>query len=425
MFVDYELALKKAINRLREVLGDSAENPHFIETAPRRGYRFIGALIPPEPTQDNPSDIGEHHVLLPVHGTTNIGRRSVFTQWRILTAVLVLLVGGAAAWLVPRWLHPLAEFKQRRLTANSQELPVIGGVISPSGQYLAFADKTGLYLQQIANGETHILSLPPGFNAVPVAWYPDNSHILARWVEGPKSSRSLWQIPIMGGAPRKLTENGGYASVSRDGSQIAFLRGDNPNQELWVMHGNGEDPRRVAVATPNSSFGEPAWSPDGNRIAFVIETLEPGQWGSTMNIAMLGLGSGQQKIIVSPPATNPDLDVTAQLGPALVWTADNHLIYAVTEPRPNQTDLNLWQVPLDSRGRVTGRALRLTHTPGGVWYLSASANTTRIAYTKSSLAQSVYISSCAQRVPTLAPPNASRSTNGETCPLRGPPTARQ
>jgi len=48
-FVDYELALKKAVNRLREVLGDSAESPHFIETIPRRGYRFIGAITPPSP----------------------------------------------------------------------------------------------------------------------------------------------------------------------------------------------------------------------------------------------------------------------------------------------------------------------------------------------------------------------------------------
>jgi TolB-like protein/DNA-binding winged helix-turn-helix (wHTH) protein len=43
-FVDYELALKKAINRLREVLGDSAESPHFIETVPRRGYRFLSTV---------------------------------------------------------------------------------------------------------------------------------------------------------------------------------------------------------------------------------------------------------------------------------------------------------------------------------------------------------------------------------------------
>jgi TolB-like protein/DNA-binding winged helix-turn-helix (wHTH) protein/Tfp pilus assembly protein PilF len=48
-FVDYELALKKAVNRLREVLGDSADSPHFIETVPRRGYRFLGTLEAVEP----------------------------------------------------------------------------------------------------------------------------------------------------------------------------------------------------------------------------------------------------------------------------------------------------------------------------------------------------------------------------------------
>jgi TolB-like protein/DNA-binding winged helix-turn-helix (wHTH) protein len=40
-FVDYDLALKKAINRLREVLGDSADTPRYIETVPRQGYRFL------------------------------------------------------------------------------------------------------------------------------------------------------------------------------------------------------------------------------------------------------------------------------------------------------------------------------------------------------------------------------------------------
>ena len=44
--VDYELGLKKAVNRLREALGDSANNPRFIETVPRQGYRFIGSVEP-------------------------------------------------------------------------------------------------------------------------------------------------------------------------------------------------------------------------------------------------------------------------------------------------------------------------------------------------------------------------------------------
>jgi TolB-like protein/Tfp pilus assembly protein PilF len=43
-FVDFEQGLNAAVKRLREALGDSAENPHFIETLARRGYRFIGSL---------------------------------------------------------------------------------------------------------------------------------------------------------------------------------------------------------------------------------------------------------------------------------------------------------------------------------------------------------------------------------------------
>jgi TolB-like protein/Tfp pilus assembly protein PilF len=43
-FVDYDLALKKAVNRIREALGDSADSPRFIETVPRQGYRFIGSI---------------------------------------------------------------------------------------------------------------------------------------------------------------------------------------------------------------------------------------------------------------------------------------------------------------------------------------------------------------------------------------------
>ena len=43
-FVDFDHSLNKAINKLREALGDSADTPHFIETLAKRGYRFLGNL---------------------------------------------------------------------------------------------------------------------------------------------------------------------------------------------------------------------------------------------------------------------------------------------------------------------------------------------------------------------------------------------
>ena len=46
-FVDFEMGVSSAVKKLREALGDSAENPRFVETIPRRGYRFIAGADPP------------------------------------------------------------------------------------------------------------------------------------------------------------------------------------------------------------------------------------------------------------------------------------------------------------------------------------------------------------------------------------------
>jgi len=56
VFVDFEVNLNTAIARLREALGDSAERPRFIETLPKRGYRFIGSVeLPARPPGPTPS----------------------------------------------------------------------------------------------------------------------------------------------------------------------------------------------------------------------------------------------------------------------------------------------------------------------------------------------------------------------------------
>lgn len=53
-FVDFDHGLNTAVNKLREVLGDSASNPRFIETLPRRGYRFIGEVRQTAPSVPQP-----------------------------------------------------------------------------------------------------------------------------------------------------------------------------------------------------------------------------------------------------------------------------------------------------------------------------------------------------------------------------------
>jgi len=377
IFVDFDHSLNAAIRRLRDALGDSAENPRFVETVARRGYRFLA----------------------PVNGATVTSQPSAqparsSKRLRLSVTLAVLLAGVVLGWVIARSRHPSAQIssvqiKQRRLTANPEENPVFSDTISPDGKYLAFADKTGFYLRHIDSGETHTLSLPPKFTAIPAAWYPDGSHLVATWVEGPTAPSSLWLVSIMGGPPRQLIDNGQLPAVSPNGSQIAFVKGPKLGEELWVMRANGEEPSRL-VACQMCTFGVPAWSPDGRAIAYVVTRYGP-DWKANTSVGLFDLRSGRQETIFSPGGRQAETGGELDLGPALVWTADNHLIYSISEPPPNQDDSNVWMVALDSQRRIAGTAVRLTAAPDQVSGLSASADGNRIIYTKNYLNPGIYV----------------------------------
>src|SRR5262249_31317162 len=84
-FVDFDNSLNAAINKVREALGDSAEDPVFIETLPRRGYRFIAPV-------GTPRDL----VVKPQATPTRDGHR---VRWLVVTALLAgIALGGSGYW---------------------------------------------------------------------------------------------------------------------------------------------------------------------------------------------------------------------------------------------------------------------------------------------------------------------------------------
>jgi Tol biopolymer transport system component/DNA-binding winged helix-turn-helix (wHTH) protein len=378
-YVDFDHSLNAAVRRLRDALADSAENPRFVETVARRGYRFLA------PVNGAATTVVSQPV--PATGTRRF--------WIPLT-IAVLLTGVLLGWIIARTRRQSgqitsAPIKQRRLTASSEENPILGAAISPDGKYLAFADKTGFYLRQIDSGETHSLILPSGFAAIPAAWYPDGSHLIATYVEGPTAPPSLWQVSIIGGAPRKLIDNGQHPAISPDGSQIAFVKGPKQAEEIWLMAGNGENPRRLVVPCQNCTVGVPAWSRDGSAIAYVITQYTP-LWRADTSVVLFNLRTGRDETIFSSGGHQAELGSEMELGSALIWTSDNHLVYSMSEPVPNWNDSNVWSVPLDARGHVAGSAVRLTAAPDEVSGLSASADGKRIIYTKNYLNPGVYVS---------------------------------
>jgi DNA-binding winged helix-turn-helix (wHTH) protein/tetratricopeptide (TPR) repeat protein len=94
-FVDFDTSLNSAIKKLRDALGDSAEEPRFIETLPRRGYRFIAAVENGTPLA---STAVEEHVALSDSGGPAPGARS--TRRFVVTALVAALLALAipAAW---------------------------------------------------------------------------------------------------------------------------------------------------------------------------------------------------------------------------------------------------------------------------------------------------------------------------------------
>lgn len=95
--VDYDLALKRLINRLRDVLGDSVESPRFIETIPRMGYRFVAPVITGSP---NLSVVGRETASFEDGLSPPVARKSNVRLWQVLAgAALIfgLLLGISSA----------------------------------------------------------------------------------------------------------------------------------------------------------------------------------------------------------------------------------------------------------------------------------------------------------------------------------------
>ncbi len=196
-------------------------------------------------------------------------------RFRLVAAVslIVLALVGATAitWLYSRTSRPSPNLTQRKLTANTQDSPVLNAAISPDGKYLSYADQQGLHLQLVATGSSQTVPLPPGASPTNAlwtvgGWYPDSTRFVAS-VNAAGMPSVVWSIPILGGEAQRLgevEEMFGSGSVSPDGSQIAYqrLRSVAGAREIWLMGSNGDSPHKILTAENRAAIIGIAWSPD-------------------------------------------------------------------------------------------------------------------------------------------------------------------
>jgi DNA-binding winged helix-turn-helix (wHTH) protein len=190
-FVDFEHSLNAVINRLRDTLGDSADTPRFVETVPRRGYRFIA------PVDKGLKDGSAAH-------PRPSGWRSGRLMW---PAVVIALAIAAAVSLYVFRLTPFSRPPMRTTPLTSLPGQERHPSFSPDGNQVAFAWDGGnganqdIYIKVVGVGAPLRLTTHPAADQKPV-WSSDGRHIA--FVRLSEEGGGIFVIPALGGPERKV-----------------------------------------------------------------------------------------------------------------------------------------------------------------------------------------------------------------------------
>jgi serine/threonine protein kinase/Tol biopolymer transport system component len=271
-----------------------------------------------------------------------------------VAAAAVLAIAVAGGWWYAR--RPattsapaFANITMRRLT-NTGTASL--AAISPDGRYVVHVDgdfdKPSLWMRQ-ASTASSVQIVPPMAGAYAgLAFSPDGEAVL--YVFGPEGGvLSLFQIPVLGGPPRKLVQDINTApAFSPDGKRMAFIRGmADGGQVIVLANADGTNERRLASRPESDAYAQTrvAWSPDGTEIAAFAGEM-PKQ---RSRIVLVNVESGREQAFG---------DGRFDSGGQLLWLADGSaLVFDAIEQYGGRWNMNsqLWSIayPAGTLRRIT------------------------------------------------------------------------
>lgn len=380
-FVDFDNAINSAVRKLRDALGDAAENPRFIETLARRGYRFVAPL---HAETGGPSEAPQPAPTIPVRGGKS----------RLAAAFAALAIVAIAAMLARAFLKKdMADVRVVPLTANlGLELHPS---FSPDGTRIAYVwsgtegRNFGIYVKLVGAGDPIRISRGIARDFSP-AWSPDGRWIAALRDFGREDAVML--IPSSGGAYREsarvqkaspaadacvstdaphlcgLLYSGSLLAWSQDGKYLFTSGLSKANGAMAILRISAESGEQQAITSPPAitagDFG-PAVSPDGRELAFVREKA----WkaGDLYVAALRG-----DPAVLGPPrqVTLDDADIES-----LAWAADGRELIFSSNRKVRR---ELWRI--DASGR--GQPVRLSGLGEDATDLAISPMGRRLVYSR-------------------------------------------
>lgn len=359
-----ESNLTFSIRQLRKTLGDDAREPRFIETVPRRGYRFIA-----EVKETLPTDEKEHSPLPPppqVAQTFEPAREFAETprparkSYVPFAAGAILLLG---TMLVGLWLVRGDIFGRRETTTilsapfHSEKFSSSGKVhqaaLSPDGTLVAYTDESGgkfsLWLRRLETADNTQIIPPSDDHYYGLVFAHDGQSLFfVRGLPDGLTPLAVHRVSVFGGLPERILEHTeGWLSVSPDDRQLSFVRCERRSDDycsLMTADVDGKNERKILTRPEPIRISDNQFSPDGKSIAFAVGQSWNG--GSDFRLRLVDLASSAERQI----STTTFFDIKN-----IKWLpGGGELLLAAKENRPRGL-FKLWRV-----SATTGEAEPLT-----------------------------------------------------------------
>ncbi|WP_035356620.1 winged helix-turn-helix domain-containing protein [Edaphobacter aggregans] len=293
-FVDFDHSLNSAVMKLREALGDSADKPLYIETTPKKGYRFVAPVSQPEDTQNGGassrltagSEMAVSNTREQSNGSFEVPsntpdekqrRRRLLSRKLAVLIVCVVSAIGIGALIRYASLRSLVQFR-------SQPKPSSG---EPN--------------MMSSNLSSSVLTSAPGDARSP-SFSPDGRQIAFVWDGVERRHYDIYVQLVGGDTPLQLTHHKSGDGVpgppqwSPDGREIAFARCNSERDGVYTVPALGGPERRL-TDSPCRDFvaGRPIWTPDSKAMV-MLDQCAP---GGPRAVVLFSFATGEKRCLAT------------------------------------------------------------------------------------------------------------------------------
>lgn len=324
------------------------------------------------------------HLGTPTGAAVVLPSRRSGVPWFLLgAAALVLVVVGIAVWYLIRSSEkPVPTFQDVTVTKLTNTGTSLGAVISPDGKYvvhvLTEAGKQSVWVRQTATSSNVQIVEPAEAVYGGLRFSPDGDFIYYLKLETNKTIRTLYQVPVLGGTPKRVLDDVDSAiTFSPDRKRFCFVRhtADPPESALIIASADGGEERKLIVRKQPNVFLRAVWSPDGRVISCAAQNLTGG-----FHVEVL-------EVVVADGSSRPVGEHKWRVISGLDWLSDGSaLIISGVEPGSGTDQMQIWRLAYPS-----GQVRRITNDLNSYAGVSLSADSSSLVTLQTHSVSNIWI----------------------------------